>query len=70
MVISKLALLLISCVVAVIARRIRLPYTVGLVVVGFVLASKGIATDTHLSYNLIFDLLLPPLILVAVRLDQ
>ncbi len=65
MVISKLALLLISCVVAIIARRTRLPYTVGLVVVGFVLASKGIATDTHLSYNLIFDLLLPPLIFEA-----
>ena len=65
MVISKLALLLISCVVAIIARRTHLPYTVGLVVVGFFLDSGGIASDTHLSYNLIFDILLPPLIFEA-----
>jgi CPA1 family monovalent cation:H+ antiporter len=65
MVISKLALLLISCVVAIIARRTNLPYTVGLVVVGFSLASGGISTDTHLSYTLVFDLLLPPLIFEA-----
>jgi CPA1 family monovalent cation:H+ antiporter len=52
-------------VVAIISRRIRLPYTVGLVVVGFFLAYAGISTDTHLSYHLIFDMLLPPLIFEA-----
>jgi CPA1 family monovalent cation:H+ antiporter len=65
MVLSKLALLLISCVVAIIARRTKLPYTVGLVIVGFFLAYGGITTDTHLSYDLIFDMLLPPLIFEA-----
>jgi CPA1 family monovalent cation:H+ antiporter len=65
MVISKLALLLISCVVAIISRRTNLPYTVGLVVVGFFLAYGGISTETHLSYDLIFHLLLPPLIFEA-----
>lgn len=65
MVISKLALLLISCVVGIISRRTNLPYTVGLVVVGFFLAYQGITTDTHLSYDLIFDMLLPPLIFEA-----
>lgn len=65
MILSKLALLLVSCVVAIIARRTNLPYTVGLVVVGFFLAYEGIATDTHLSYDLIFDMLLPPLIFEA-----
>ncbi|MEN9847238.1 MAG: hypothetical protein RIS36_2385 [Pseudomonadota bacterium] len=65
MVLSKLALLLVSCVVAIMARRTNLPYTVGLVVVGFLLAHEGITTDTHLSYDLIFDMLLPPLIFEA-----
>jgi CPA1 family monovalent cation:H+ antiporter len=65
MVISKLALLLISCVVGIISRRTHLPYTIGLVVVGFFLAYQGITTDTHLSYDLIFDMLLPPLIFEA-----
>ncbi|MEY4667451.1 MAG: hypothetical protein RL518_150 [Pseudomonadota bacterium] len=65
MVISRLTLLLISCVVAIISRRTNLPYTVGLVLVGYLLSYQGITTETHLSYNLIFDLLLPPLIFEA-----
>jgi CPA1 family monovalent cation:H+ antiporter len=65
MVISKLTLLLISCVVGIISRRTNLPYTVGLVLVGYFLAYSGVSTETHLSYDLIFDLLLPPLIFEA-----
>jgi CPA1 family monovalent cation:H+ antiporter len=52
-------------VVGIISRRTNLPYTVGLVLVGYFLAYGGVSTETHLSYDLIFDLLLPPLIFEA-----
>ncbi len=58
-------LLVIACLVAILARKLRLPYTVGLVVTGIVLASLGIAPETHLSKDLIFTALLPPLIFEA-----
>ncbi len=65
MVISNLNLLLIACVIAIISHRTRLPYTVGLVLAGLALAYGGSDASTHLSHELIFQTLLPPLIFEA-----
>lgn len=65
MVISNLNLLLIACVIAIISHRTRLPYTVGLVLAGLALAYGGSDASTHLSHDLIFQTLLPPLIFEA-----
>jgi len=58
-------LLLISAIVALAARRVRLPYTVGLVVAGVVLASIGVLQGFPLTKELIFRAFLPPLIFEA-----
>lgn len=58
-------LLLIAAVVAMLARRVRLPYTVGLVATGVVLAFSGIAPDIQLTKSLIFTAFLPPLVFEA-----
>jgi CPA1 family monovalent cation:H+ antiporter len=58
-------LLCIACVVAIVSRRIKLPYTIGLVLAGLLLAALGIEMPMHLSRDLIFSALLPPLIFEA-----
>lgn len=63
--ISNLTLLLIACLVAIICRRVNLPYTVGLVFAGLLVSYQGGTPTTHLSHSLIFDMLLPPLIFEA-----
>lgn len=59
------ALLLISAVVAMIARRLRVPYAVGLLLAGIGLTLFHIAPGIVLTKELIFDTLLPPLIFEA-----
>lgn len=58
-------LLLISAVVAMLARRIRLPYTVGLTLAGMALAMAKIHLEIPLTKELIFSAFLPPLIFEA-----
>jgi len=58
-------LLLIAAVVAMLTRRLRLPYSVGLVAAGIVLASLPWAPDVKLTKDLIFNALLPPLLFEA-----
>jgi CPA1 family monovalent cation:H+ antiporter len=58
-------LLLIACLVAMIGRRLRLPYTVGLVLSGAVLSGLGLVTGLSLTRELIFSVLLPPLLFEA-----
>lgn len=58
-------LLLIAAVVAMLARRVRLPYTIGLVLAGIVLALLPHVQDIPLTKTLIFNILLPPLIFEA-----
>lgn len=58
-------LLLIAVVVAILARRARLPYTVALVVAGLLLAVSGYGGQVALSKELIYTALLPPLIFEA-----
>jgi len=58
-------LLLISAVVAIVTRRLRLPYSVGLVAAGIVLALLPFSPVVNLTKNLLFAVLLPPLIFEA-----
>jgi len=58
-------LLLIAAVVAMLTRRLRLPYSVGLVAAGIVLAILPFAPKASLTKDLIFTALLPPLLFEA-----
>jgi CPA1 family monovalent cation:H+ antiporter len=58
-------LLLIAAVVAILARRLRLPYTVGLVAAGVGLALFRVSTGVELTRELVFTAFLPPLIFEA-----
>lgn len=58
-------LLLVSAIIAMIARRWRVPYSVGLVFAGIVLAFLPITTEIELTKNIIFTAFLPPLIFEA-----
>src|SRR6266542_735021 len=57
-------LLLIASAVAVLARRLRIPYTVGLVLIGLVLSLLS-STVIKISPQIILALLVPPLIFEA-----
>ncbi len=55
-------LLLVAAVVAMLVRRLRLPYTVGLVLAGIALAFSPLGHQVRLTQELIFGAFLPPLI--------
>jgi monovalent cation:H+ antiporter, CPA1 family len=58
-------ILLIGAVVAIIARRLKIPYTVGLVIAGILLAFIPLGISIPFSKELLFKVLLPPLIFEA-----
>jgi CPA1 family monovalent cation:H+ antiporter len=58
-------LLFIACLVAMITRRLKLPYSAGLVAAGLALALLPIGFDAALTPRLIFTFFLPPLIFEA-----
>ncbi len=58
-------LLLIGAVVAIITRRLHVPYTVGLTLAGIAVASAHLSVHIELTRELIFTTLLPPLIFEA-----
>ena len=58
-------LLLIAAVVAMLARKLRLPYTVGLTLAGIGVALAHFSLHVELTRELIFTALLPPLIFEA-----
>src|SRR5690348_2727019 len=63
-------LLLVACLIAILSRRLGLPYIVGLVVAGFLIALLPNKPDLALSRDLIFNILLPPLVFeAALQLD-
>jgi monovalent cation:H+ antiporter, CPA1 family len=62
---QAVALLAVAIVVAIAARQFKLPYTVGLVVVGSILTLSKPDFGPHLTHDLIFDLILPPLLFEA-----
>ncbi|PNG24205.1 cation:proton antiporter [Methylocella silvestris] len=64
--VSQLGLiLLVACVVAIVSRRLQLPYSAGLVAAGICLALLGGSMNLALSPDLIYTVLLPPLIFEA-----
>src|SRR6476659_10811794 len=63
-------LLLVACLIARLSRRLGLPYIVGLVVAGFLIALLPSSPELPLSRDLIFNILLPPLVFeAALQLD-
>ena len=58
-------LLLVACLIAIISRRLGLPYSVGLVAAGLLIALIPQAPQFTLSRDLIFNILLPPLVFEA-----
>ncbi|AGK61925.1 sodium/proton antiporter, CPA1 family [Archaeoglobus sulfaticallidus PM70-1] len=57
-----IALLMISVAVAIVVKYVRLPYTIALVVVGLLVGLANIFPEIKLSEDLIFLLILPPLL--------
>lgn len=60
-----IGLLVVAILVAIVSRRLRLPYTVGLVVTGLSLALAPPVANINLTYQFIFDVILPPLLFEA-----
>ena len=58
-------LLFIACLVAIVTRRIGLPYAIGLVIAGIALSLFGYRSHIALTPELIFTFLLPPLVFEA-----
>ena len=58
-------ILLTASLVAIVSRRLRIPYSAGLVVAGITLALLPNAVDLPLTRDLIFNIFLPPLIFEA-----
>ena len=58
-------LLLIASLVAILARRLDIPYSVGLILVGITAARLPLVPDVALTRELLFGALLPPLIFEA-----
>jgi len=58
-------LIVVGGVAAIVAHRLRIPYTVGLVISGIVLAFLPLRIDLPFSKDFIFNFLLPPLIFQA-----
>jgi CPA1 family monovalent cation:H+ antiporter len=57
--------LCVGIIVAIFARRVHLPYTVGLVFTGVALALTGVETGAMLTHDFIFEIILPPLLFEA-----
>ncbi len=60
-----LALMGVAILVAIVARRLSLPYTVGLVIAGAVLAFSRLDIGVRLTHDIIFGVILPPLLFEA-----
>jgi monovalent cation:H+ antiporter, CPA1 family len=63
--VQSVTLLLVAILVAVAARRVELPYTVGLVIAGIVMAASHLGSGQMLTHDFIFDVILPPLLFEA-----
>jgi CPA1 family monovalent cation:H+ antiporter len=62
---SGIELLGVAMAVAIIARRLALPYTVGLVATGLALALARLKLDLALTHDVLFEVILPPLLFEA-----
>lgn len=69
--VSQLGLLLfVSALVAILTRRLHMPYTVGLVLAGMGLYFLHVRMQLQLSRDLIFSIFLPPLVFEAALCIQ
>ena len=59
------ALVLVATLVAMLARRLRMPYTIALVLVGIGMHEVGLVPDLHLTRDLLMNVLLPALLFEA-----
>ncbi len=57
--------LVVAILIAIVARRLHLPYTIGLVLVGAAIAILKIDFGVTLTREFIFDVILPPLLFEA-----
>ena len=57
--------MIVAILVAIVARRLSLPYTVGLVIAGAALALAHVQTGIRLTHDIIFEVILPPLLFEA-----
>jgi CPA1 family monovalent cation:H+ antiporter len=63
-------MLLVACLVAIVCRRLHLPYAAGLVAAGMALPLAGPAWHVRMAPDVIYNVLLPPLIFeAALQLD-
>ena len=62
---NTVELLIAAVIVAMLARRIHLPYTVGLVLTGVAIALFRATGETYLTHDLVFRVILPPLLFEA-----
>ena len=62
---KTIGLLMVAILVAIAARRLQLPYTVGLVIAGMALALSQVDLGISLTRDIIFDIILPPLLFEA-----
>jgi len=58
-------ILFVACLVAMVTRRLKLPYSAGLVAAGLALALLPLGFEVRLTPELIFTIFLPPLIFEA-----
>lgn len=67
---TNIILLAISCMVAIGVKYIKLPYTTALVIVGLVISFFHFPAEIHLSHELVFSIILPPLLFLGgINLD-
>lgn len=62
---KTIGLLMVAILVAIGARRLELPYTVGLVIAGMAQALSEVDLGISLTRDIIFDIILPPLLFEA-----
>ena len=63
-------LLTVTTAVALICERLRLPYTIGLVLAGLALAAMPVKIELPLTKDFVYTFLLPPLVFeAALRLS-
>ncbi len=62
---TLMSLLVVAILVGIIASKLRVPYTVSLVVVGIALHAVGVIPDIRLTHDLLMSALLPALLFEA-----
>jgi CPA1 family monovalent cation:H+ antiporter len=62
---TSIMLLSIACIVAIAVKYIKLPYTTALVIIGLLISFFHFPAEIHLSHDLVFYIILPPLLFLG-----